>query len=190
MTVLAAQAWPTNAHMIADVAKLGYLDGTVLDATFGEGNFWTEFYPDHLDTNDLYKPAMWRQDYKDLPFADNRFDSVVFDPPYKLSGTPALGQFDLRYGTERPMTLQQRMDDILGGTIECYRVCSKYLLVKCQDQVCSGKVQWQTHWVSSTIGYSQLVDRFDFICSPRPQPPGRRQVHAARNYSTLLVFAK
>lgn len=65
------------------------------------------------------------------------------------------------------------------------------LLVKCQDQVCSGKVRWQTiefagHAVE--LG-SRLVDQLH-LPSYRPQPAGRRQIHARRNYSTLLVLRK
>ena len=33
------------------------------------------------------------------------------------------------------------------------------------------------------------VDRLDFLTDPRPQPH-LRQIHARRNYSTLLIFQK
>jgi hypothetical protein len=42
---------------------------------------------------------------------------------------------------------------------------------------------------AATVGL-RLVDRFDLLGHIRPQPPGRRQVHARSNYSTLLVFRK
>lgn len=191
--VLATQAWPTNAELIADVAKLGYLDGTVLDATYGEGNFWTVFRPEQLATNDAFKPADTHYSYLDLfAFPKQWFDTVVFDPPYKLSGTPSLGEFDNRYGIAEYMPMQERLADIRMGARECFRVARKYLLVKCQDQVCAGKIRWQTNMVIDAIEGvgGELVDRFDFIYTPRPQPNGRRQVHASRNTSTLLVFQK
>lgn len=34
------------------------------------------------------------------------------------------------------------------------------------------------------------VDRFEYLKPFRPQPAGRRQISARRNYSTLLVFGK
>lgn len=189
--VLATHRWPTNAHLIADVARLGYLDGHVLDATYGEGNFWTVWRPERLTTMDKYKPADVQGDFVFPPFDDLTFDSVVFDPPYKLSGTPALGQFDDRYGIDKPMSYADRMELILDGVYACSHLARKYLLVKCQDQVVSGKVTWQTDEITRDLTYTgwwRKVDRFDFIYTPRPQRG--RQVHARRNTSQLLVFER
>lgn len=190
--VLAVDSWNTNAHLIADAARLGYLDGHVLDATYGDGGFWTVWKPDELTTNDRYKPADCRDDYRSLGWAPGSFDAVVFDPPYKLSGTPALGAFDERYGIEKQMSRQERLDDIVAGAVECYRVTRRYLLVKCMDQVEGGRVRWQTDLVTAAIGAAggRKVDRFDFVSAGRPQPEGRRQLTARRNYSTLLVFER
>lgn len=197
--------WATNAHMISDVAKLGYLDGHVLDATYGDGAFWTIWEPDLLTASDLYKdPApiayasavaldgAHRWDYKHLPVKDNAYASVVFDPPYKMSGTPALGEFDETYGIDKPVRYQERLVDIVQGAIECFRACSRYTLIKCQDQVVSGQVVWQTDLLTLAIKThgGRKVDRFDYVHFGRPQPPGRTQVHARRNHSTLLVFTK
>lgn len=65
------------------------------------------------------------------------------------------------------------------------------LIVKCQDQVVSGKVVWQTDIVTYAAGQVGMkkVDRLDFLTDPRPQPH-TRQILARRNYSTLLVFQK
>lgn len=193
MTVLAAHNWKSNAHLIADVAQLGYLDGIVLDATFGEGNFWTEWQPKVLITNDLFKDAHYQFDFRHMrTFFSQFFDAVVFDPPYKLSGTPALGDFDNRYGIDVPTRWQDRWQMCLDGITECGRVAKTHLLVKCQDQVCSGKIRWQTlefpaH--AASLGY-ELIDRFDFLGGGRPQPSGRRQVHAHGRPSTLLVLRR
>src|SRR5690606_27767225 len=46
VTVLAAHRWRNNAEMIADVAKLGYITGDVLDTTYGRGGFWTVYMPE------------------------------------------------------------------------------------------------------------------------------------------------
>ena len=82
---------------------------------------------------------------------------------------------------------------IADGIDECVRVLEPngVLLVKCQDQVCSGRVRWQTRefvGVAERAG-CDLVDMFQ-LGGHRPQPPGRRQMHARRNYSTLLVLRK
>lgn len=196
--VLAIGEWRDNAEMFAAIATLGYLDGTVLDATYGEGTFWRDFRPELLVTNDLYKAADTGFDYRAMRWCGNRHlpdgwaDVVVFDPPYKLSGTPALGEFDYRYGIAVRMSRDERLADIRAGALECYRVCGRILIVKCQDQVEGGRVRWQTDLITRAIEEAggRKVDRFDLHYTPRPQPPGRRQITARRNHSTALVFEK
>lgn len=193
--IYAAQYWPTNAHMIADVARLGYLGiGKVLDATYGEGVFWKEHKMTALNTLitlDKYTPAMVKGDFTNLPFADNVFSAVVDDPPYKFNGTPS--PFERRYGVHLPTRWQDRLALIRASVTECSRVVAKggHLLVKCMDQVVSGKVVWQTDTVTRTAWDAGLkkVDRFDFLNNPRVQPH-ERQLHARRNYSSLLIFQK
>lgn len=177
--------------MIADVAKLGYITGTVLDVTYGRGTFWKNWKPETLITHDL---ATDRVDFRSLPEKDESVDCVVMDPPYKLNGTPALGEFDKRYGVDVPMSWWQRHTMIKNGIREAERVLRKkgHLLLKCQDQVSSGQVRWQT---IEFTGYAlslglRLVDRFDMLGKGRPQPKWRRQVHAQGRPSTLLVFKK
>ena len=62
-------------------------------------------------------------------------------------------------------------------------------MAKCMDQVCSGRVHWQTHMMAAhaeALG-CRLVDSI-LVLGEREQPSGRRQVHVRRNYSTLLVL--
>jgi SAM-dependent methyltransferase len=205
MTVMAAHNWATNADLIADCAKLGYLheDWLTLDCTYGEGVFWRKFRPQQLVCSDLVAKgdhalaAMFggfmRADFTALPFADNTFQAVVFDPPYRLNGTPTQAM-DERYGIHTPTRWQDRMSLMQCGFIECHRVLAPggFLLVKCQNQVCSGRVRWQVDifgYIGLLLGMEK-VDQLDFLTNPRPQPEGRRQQHARRNASTLLVFRK
>lgn len=195
MTILATSKWATNADLIADCAALGYLreEWRTLDPTYGVGTFWKKWRPQNLVASDLFdgKGESLIADFRYLPFREHTFDAVVYDPPYKLNGTPDAA-IDNRYGVDEPTRWQDRMALIRDGFGECARVLADgYLLVKCQDQVCSGKVRWQTHMLMDEarewcLG---LVDRFDLL-SYRPQPEGRRQVHARRNTSTLLVFQR
>lgn len=194
--VMAIDKWETNAHLIADCARLGYLrkEWRTLDPTYGHGTFWKLWRPDDLTGTDLDPDkslAPFGVDFRELPWADRSFDAVVFDPPYKLNGTPT-EQVDKRYGVHEPTRWQDRMTLIDDGLTECARVLGDgFLLMKCQDQVCSGKVRWQTVVFTrraSELGLG-LVDRFDFL-SYRAQPNGVRQVTARRNASTLLVFQR
>lgn len=191
MTILAVKNWKDNGAMIADVAQLGYITGTVLDVTYGQGTFWKHWQPETLITHDL---AIDGVDFRALPEKDVSVDCVVMDPPYKLNGTPALGEFDERYGIDIPMAWYERHTMIMRGIREVDRVLRHggHFLLKCQDQVCSGRVRWQTlEFANFATGLGLLLeDRFDMLGKGRPQPPGRRQVHAHGRPSTLLVFKK
>lgn len=194
--ILAIHAWPSNAELIVDCARLGYLreDWWVLDCTYGLGTFWKAWCPPKLIACDLdpaKSPSGESVDFRALPWPDRQFDAVVFDPPYKLNGTPTEA-VDGRYGVDEVATREGRTNLIREGLTECARVLGDgYLLMKCQDQVNGGKVRWQT--IDFTIHARslglELVDRFDML-SYRPQPAGTRQVHARRNASTLLVFKR
>jgi hypothetical protein len=192
MDVLAVGQWRTNAELMRDVARLGYLDGEVLDLTFGEGNFWGAHTPDLLVSNDRHEDADLGCDFTRLPMPDDWCDTVVFDPPYRMSGRRDRGEFDQRFGLAEYRSNTDILGDLEAGAVEGLRVCRRYLLVKCQDQVNGGRVRWQTDIVTRAVesrgGFK--VDRFEFVTRPRPQPEGRRQLTSRRNHSTLLVFAK
>lgn len=198
MTVLAAHRWANNGEMIADVAKLGYLNGRVLDVTYGEGTFWKVWRPEDLTACDLdptKSPIGYSVDFTNLSnFLSESFDAVVLDAPYKLNGTPD-GAIDGRYGTHEVRTAQQRIDLMLCGVRRCSWLprSGGFLLVKCQDQVNSGRMWWQTDLVTAeanACGFRK-VDRFDLLGKHRKQPmDGRRQQHAHGRPSSLLVFQR
>lgn len=185
----AATAWPTNAHLIEACADLGYLnaDWPTLDPTFGKGTFWRRWAPTSLTCHDLKFDGV---DFRNLPHPDGQFQAITFDPPYKLNGTPS--GTDERYGVDVAATLNERHQLMFDGLDECVRVLapSGTLLVKCQPQVASGRVWWQDRMMAERAEKHGLrhVDTLVMLTRPRPQPGGRRQVHARRNYSTLLVL--
>jgi hypothetical protein len=195
VTVLAADTWRTNGHLIADMAVLGYLkaDDHVLDPTFGRGLWWTVWQPKALTVHDLRLDGT---DFRNLPYDPGTFDAAVYDPPYVSVGgrkTTTIPELHDRFGlTDAPTTpagVQQLIND---GLTEVARVVKprSNILVKCQDYVSSGKLWPGTHL---TLNHAftlnlDLVDRLEHVGRPRPQPPGRRQVHARRNLSTLLVL--
>lgn len=201
----------TNADLIRDATRLGYIDmdQPVLDATYGRGGFWTHgfprrFYAVDLDA-DLVADAVFgpgiaaiTADFRDLPFETGFMGTVAFDPPYKLNGTSTgegASAADANYGVASPdwtsLPWQKRHELIRAGITETTRVLAAggHLLVKCQDQVCSGQKRWQTREFSDhaeSLGH-RLVDRLD-LWSYRRQPTGPRQVHARSTFSTLLIF--
>jgi hypothetical protein len=192
--IQAVGRWPTNGHLIADAAALHFPDAqNVFDATYGRGLWWTEWRPPVLWANDLNPEtdAQTHKDFRDMNLMSEQFDVVAFDPPYKLNGTPALGDFDDRYGIATPTRWQDRIALILDGARECGRLVKPkgHLLVKCQDQVVSGQMRWVTQYVTDALADKfRLVDRFDMLGGGRPQPGGRTQRHAWGRPSSLLVF--
>lgn len=195
MTIIrAADTWVTNGALIADVAQLGYLDGWVLDPTYGNGLWWTHFRPKMFTFSDIKTGV----DFTALPHDDNTFNAVAFDPPYVAKGgrsTSGIVNMDARYGLENapktPALLQDLIDE---GLVECCRVLRPqgYLLVKVKNYVSSGNY-WDGVYRTQQMAHLltlKLVDQFIHVGRPGPQPPGRRQVHARNNYSVLLIFKK
>lgn len=197
--VLAIGKWSNNAQLIEGAAQLGYLDGSVIDLTYGEGKFWSRFRPDDLLTNDLHKQADIHVDFCNTGQADQDFDAVVFDPPYKLAGrrsdrrqNDGLHMMDGRYGTGGDYVPLRNVQQLLvDGTTEACRISRRFVLVKCMDQVSSGRIRWQTDDVTgaATAAGFRKADSL-MLKRGRAQDKRRRQVHARRNYSTLLVFVR
>jgi hypothetical protein len=197
--VLAAFRWPSNGHLIADVARLGYLNGDVLDPTYGEGKWWTIWLPSapgSLVRHDLHK--LDGVDFRSLPGPAGSFDAVAFDPPYVSPGgrdTSTISSMNDAYGMHStPRTPHENQRMIEDGMDDITRVLRPggYLLIKCMDYISSGKffdATFRTHLHAAALDLIP-VDRFEHIGDPRPQPGGRSQVHARRNLSTLLVFQK
>lgn len=176
MTVYAAAKYATNADLILACRSLGYLadDARTLDPTWGRGTMWKIWQPRNLVRHDL---KLDRVDFRHLPHEDGAFDSIVFDPPYKLNGTPTEA-VDERYGVDSYVSQAGRHELIRDGISECARVLAPggHLLVKCQDQVNAGRVRWQTrefadHGESCGL---RLVDMLHML-GGRPQPSNRTQ---------------
>lgn len=200
--VLAAYAWPTNAHLMVDVARLGYIAHLTLDPTYGQGAWWKLHRPTRLVHHDLVPDGI---DFRALPYGSGFFGTVAFDPPYVCTGgreTSTIPAFNSRYGlvhTPRTPAALQAMND--AGLAECARVVAPrgFILAKSADYVWSGKLVLGTHKTLSAglaLGL-ELVDRFEHVGRVRAQPKRTRkdgvpvrQHHARRNLSTLLVFRR
>lgn len=193
--VMAVGEWKSNAEMMVDVARLGYVGESVLDATYGLGNFWaTE--PPGLIRNDLdpnrgdHTVNMASVQAVEEAGWSRRFDTVLVDPPYRLSGRKD-SPMDDRYGLSVP---DSEVPRLLFGMAIAGVVAVKpggYLLFKCQDQQWKGSLFQQAEVVVRAVHdlkEGRLCDRFLLVSTPRPQPPGRVQRTARSNYSTLLVF--
>lgn len=215
-TVMAATAWPTNAELIADAAKLGHLraDYSTIDPTYGEGVWWGVFRPTRLTAHVRSQDGT---DFRALPHPDDSFDQGAFDPPYVCPGgrrTSTIKPMHGRYGMAEggyedpdfrtPAELQGIID---AGLTEMARVVRPartkgeggIIVVKCQNYVWGGKL-WEgaefTRDHARSLGLV-VVDRMEMLNDGTgPQPTvnldgsPRQQRHARRNLSTLWVFRR
>jgi hypothetical protein len=197
-----------NSTLIAAIAEAGlYLhkESSTIDCTYGLGNFWKLWQPNYLlgcDIDPAKSPVGFSVDFTQLSqvFGRNIFDVAVFDPPYMLNGTsrnqgPA--SKNASYGVNTPYTPMAVKHELMRvGLIECIKVVkggTGYVLFKCMNQVSSGQVRWQTYMARdwADVNGAALVDEFHLLQARHSaQPPGRQQLHARRNYSTLMVFQK
>jgi hypothetical protein len=183
MTVLAASTWRTNADLIVDCAKLGYLrkEWITLDPTYGRGNWWTAWQPDVLIKHDLYK--LDGVDFRDLPEDAGTMDAVAYDPPYVSVGsrkTTTIPEFLDNYGlVEAPASPSGLQELINDGLIEVHRVLRKrgMALVKCASYVSSGRLwpgDFHTQAHAAAIGFD-VVDVLRHIGNVRQQPERTRK---------------
>ena len=193
-----------NAFLMNDCHKLGYLEGRVVDVTYGTGRFWRNFTSDtiNLTASDINPPTdniewfpVYQADFTQLPFDEASFDTVVFDPPYKLNGTstgagPAA--LDDGYGVGGAYTPVQQLNKMIyDGIVEAARVLKSggWLLLKCQGQQSSGVYNDQPGFFAG-LAEDWFVerDRLHVVTPPRKQP--RPQKTARCNYSTLVVLQR
>jgi SAM-dependent methyltransferase len=59
-------------------------------------------------------------DFREMPFTDETFQLVVFDPPHNVRKSPG-GYIGLKYGALPP---ESEQDDLARGFSECWRVLS------------------------------------------------------------------
>lgn len=199
-TIYAADRYRNNGELILAAATLGFVGRHTLDLSYGRGVFWNLFEPSGLVTNDVDVdvPSTHHVDATSWPQLWNRgwldkFDTVVWDPPYRLNGAPDQA-FDSRYGISDRTTVADRMRVIVEGSRNAVR-CTRpggFTLVKCQNQVVSGAKVDQVRLVKEACEAegAKWFDDLHFLQAPRPQPAGRRQVHARSNFSTLVVVTK
>ena len=206
--VLAAATWPTNGHLIEDVARLGYLraEWLTLDPTHGRGVWWSRWRPDRLRAHDLdpAKAPDGPMDFTALDYPDGHFDAVTFDPPYMAPGgrkTTSTTDFNDRFGLHTtPARPDSNQELINAGLTECHRVVRRggIVLVKCMDYINGGQFWAGTHHTLThalELGF-RIEDRIEHVGRPGPQPKvnidgsPRRQLHSRRNLSTLFVLVR
>lgn len=208
--VMAAYAWKSNAHMLADLFDvMGRPSGPWVDLTFGEKGAWwnaPNIAPDDLvrcvgpDTATTRDDVV-RTDFRATPFASNTFGLTCFDPPYVLKG--GAGKFDdmnRRYGVGAELTgrkgsqpRKEALFDLIGaGLTEAARITRPggWVLAKAGRGIDGGKlVRTDDLMVRSgeDMGLDVLTTLLLLSC-PRSQAHRGPQRTPRANFSTLVVF--
>lgn len=182
----------TNAQAIAEFASLGMIGASVLDMTHATGRFWRTWQPKWLVASDVNgeMPINVQADAQHLPFRSGLFDSVVFDPPYKLNGAGGSCAEDASYGVADSWT--ERAPLYRAGLAEALRVCKPKgtVIVKFQDQIAGGKMAQQLVVVANAMReQADLIGQLH-VLTTREQPEGRRQASPRNNYSTMQCWRR
>ncbi len=186
----------TNADLIATVARLYLNKGDrVADITYGQGVFWQKLsVPDHrfFKSDRITCPGS-PHDFRRLPYADGRFDVVVFDPPYAHhADTMRIEPCYNNSATTPKLRHREILDLYRLGMAEARRILKPggTLWVKCADEVENCRQRRGHVEVLQIAADLGLRDEDLFILVPdgRPVTNAVKQKHARKNCSFLWVF--
>lgn len=121
----------------------------ILDPTFGNGVFWKNSKRNvhGYDINPLRGPH-GVIDFNRMPFDDNSFETVVFDPPFHpFVNSSEEERFSGMGKNEKELRLMFE-----SGVRECWRVTKRHLIVKCQSYIHNHRPQWMPLWAINICG--------------------------------------
>lgn len=168
------------------------------DPTYSRGVFYRNF-PEPRLKFDLapQSPEVQQADCRALPLASGSVESIMFDPPFVMSGdahkVEATGKIALRFTAFS--TFAELTDLYVPAIQEFYRILkpSGLLVFKCQDSV-GRQRQHLTH--VDVVGWAQDVgfyakDMFVLVnTNVLMDPRWENQQHARKAHSYFLVFVK
>jgi len=191
-----------NADVLRDVLQLyAEQESVILDMTYSTGRFWLGEWSKTYDiwTNDV-DPACntdFHFDLRAIELPDESFDMVVLDPPYavRTTGERSAASHE-RYGYGGLTSIVSSPGNIelyKGGAEEAARLLRRdgILLMKCQDEIESGKFR-PHHLTLCSLDKFRLEDIFIVVRPDKPMwdPKWKRQHHARKNHSYLIVHRK
>jgi hypothetical protein len=194
--ILTAMVVTSSAEIFPSILDLYVEPGArIADVTYGRGVFWRKVPEGMYDltATDSMEDGVY---FQSLPYEDESFDVVVFDPPYMARG----GGFNKGGGTGRRYHNTKRdqhlvLKDYSEGAEEAHRVLvpGGLLILKCQDGVEHAEQHWMHCWIMAGLEESEEWKIEDlFIMMRKSAPPMRHahQRHARKNHSFFVVARK
>lgn len=184
----------SNADLIKEVARLYATDPdlTIADVTYGRGTFWKKTPRLNVTGSDLLTVPERPYDFRDLPYEDQSFDVVVFDPPYLV--WPGNHMSDERYRNAQT-TKGFNYEDIRrlyrDGLTEAARIARRQVWVKCKDTVQGPKQCWLHVHILQDAEALGMRGRDLFILDASSRMPNGHwttQKHARKPMSYLWVL--
>lgn len=170
----------------------------ILDATVNAGRFWvgTKRKIVGLDIDPKYKPTVVG-DNTDMPFDDESFDVIVYDPPH-IPNWGGAKDFDTRFGlgAKSPIENGYNFTHTFPPFLkEAYRVLRKngILFCKIADYVHGHKFQWAHVEVINAaipLGFTACDCIVKIRKGPMRDPKWKKAHHARRQHCYWLVFRK
>ena len=189
-----------NSEIIRNIMSLHNLDRFDLDCTFSIGQFWRDL-PQPKFKTDLYSksPDVVSCCSTNLPFEDNSLNSIMFDPPFVISGETYKdskeGSSIISKRFEAYKNFDELKEHYLKTMQESFRILKKdgLLVFKCQDVVASGLNHFSHCFVMNEaikIGFYPK-DLFILLAKSRIKSgKWKQQQHARKHHCYFWVLIK
>ena len=192
----------SNFEVIKNIMELYEIDRFDLDCKYSRGLFWKDLPGPKIKT-DLAPVTedTIQADSENLPFGDNSMKSIMYDPPFVISGKMYKenkeGSSVIAKRFEGYTTYEKLTKNYYKSLQELYRITDKngLLIMKCQDTVSGGKNHFTHAMVMNMaveIGFYPR-DLFILLAKMRINSFGGRwnvQRHARKYHSYFWVFEK
>lgn len=192
----------SNYEVIKNIMSLHDIKQFDLDCTYSRGLFWKNLPQPKIKTDLVpITEDTIQADSEHLPFDDNSMKSVMYDPPFVISGKSYKenkeGSSVIAKRFEGYTTYEKLTTNYYNTLKELYRVCEKdgLVVMKTQDTVSGGKNHF-THCMIMTmamkIGFYPK-DLFVLVAKMRINSFGgkwNKQEHARKHHSYYWVLEK
>lgn len=169
---------------MCSVVNLHFKEATILDATYGDGVFYKKL--DKKVTRGDIRSGLevdYIGDCSALPFANDSFDLVVIDPPFKI----AHRRYDERYGQSRlSFNTEQKVTRLYEASIsELFRVARSGVVIKLSDGSDGHRTYMRHITISNMVKDTIGLDLFDYCVIARENVPS-----VLRSGATQRFFQK